>query len=214
MPTIQPYQYNFIKNQVSVLLNTYSSVNDKNTVKTVQASTTELVNQLFDEVPEKVTQFMALVADDRLTKAKADQYLETLKNEVIPFNEPSTQQLTKAFRKVKKMKFPKWSELDLRNHSYVGWNDAGTQRKYIVLYEENKLAAVYGTLSPEISKGICSICHKTSEVSMFLSLIKSSGDGTYTKRGNYICHDSEKCNQQIQKLEPLHSFIQTVKAEK
>lgn len=214
MPTIQPHQYNFIKQQVSVLLNTYSSVNDKQTIRTVQDSAIEQVNGLFEEVPEKVTHFMALITDNQVTKAKAESYLESLKNEVIPFREPSTQQLTKLFRKVKKLHFPKWAELDLRNHSYVGWNDAGTQRKYIILYEEDKLTGVYGTLSSDSSKGICSICHKTSEVSMFLSLIKSSGDGTYTKRGNYICHDSESCNQNIQTLDPLFSFIQTVKAEK
>ena len=36
-PTIQPYQFNIIKEQVAVLLNTYTSVNDATTVKTVQA---------------------------------------------------------------------------------------------------------------------------------------------------------------------------------
>ena len=34
-PTIQPYQFNIIKEQVAVLLNTYTSVNDATTVKTV-----------------------------------------------------------------------------------------------------------------------------------------------------------------------------------
>ena len=32
-PTIQPYQFNIIKEQVVVLLNTYTSVNDATTVK-------------------------------------------------------------------------------------------------------------------------------------------------------------------------------------
>ncbi|EQC80588.1 fibronectin-binding protein [Enterococcus sp. HSIEG1] len=42
---------------------------------------------------------------------------------------------------------------------------------------------------------------------MFLSLTKSGGDGTYTKRGNYICRDSEQCNQQMEQRETLDEFV-------
>ncbi|MFU1789544.1 hypothetical protein ACM3BO_13340 [Mammaliicoccus sciuri] len=95
----------------------------------------------------------------------------------------------------------------------MGWNDSGKQKKFIVLYEDDKLIGVSGDLSPTIKPGICSICKKESNVSMFLSTTKSKGDGTYTKNGNYICHDSEHCNQQLDQLNGLYEFIHTVKTK-
>ena len=143
-----------------------------------------------------------------------EQYLDELKETVLPFKEPSTPQVTKAFRKVKKLKIPEWENMDLRNNTYVGWNDAGTQKKFILAYRENKLIGVHGTLSPTIVKGVCSICQTITNVSMFLATTKSGGDGTYTKKGNYICHDSDTCNQQLTQPEYLEAFMENVKAVK
>jgi hypothetical protein len=213
-PTIQPFQFNIIKEQVYVLINTYTSVNDSATVKTVQALCREKVSSLFIEEPAVVNDLMETVMDRRLTRARAEKYLDELKEAVIPFKEPSTPQVTKALRKVKKLKIPDWESLDLRNHTYVGWNDAGTQKKFILAYHDNKLIGVHGTLSPTIIKGVCSICQNISNVSMFLATTKSGGDGTYTKKGNYICHDSEICNHQLTQPDYLEAFMENVKASK
>ncbi|EFM66023.1 FusB/FusC family EF-G-binding protein [Enterococcus faecalis] len=213
-PTIQPYQFNIIKEQVAVLLNTYTSVNDATTVKTVQALCVEKINGLFPEEHPAVTILLDKVMDRRLTRARAEKYLDELKETVLSFKEPSTPQVTKVFRKVKKLKIPEWENMDLRNNTYVGWNDAGTQKKFILAYRENKLIGVHGTLSPTIVKGVCSICQTITNVSMFLATTKSGGDGTYTKKGNYICHDSDTCNQQLTQPEYLEAFMENVKAVK
>ncbi|HCK2872238.1 TPA: hypothetical protein NZC54_003390, partial [Enterococcus faecium] len=55
---------------------------------------------------------------------------------------------------------------------------------------------------------------KTSNVSLFLSTTKAGSDGTYTKKGNYICHDSDQCNQQLTKLAPFYEFAERVKKER
>ena len=81
-------------------------------------------------------------------------------------------------------------------------------------YEEEKLKGISGTLSPTINKGICSICQRTSNVSLFLSTTKTGSDGTYTKKGNYICHDSDQCNQQLVQLAPFYEFTERVKRER
>lgn len=86
--------------------------------------------------------------------------------------------------------------------------------KFILAYRENKLIGVHGTLSPTIVKGVCSICQTITNVSMFLATTKSGGDGTYTKKGNYICHDSDTCNQQLTQPEYLEAFMENVKAVK
>ena len=154
--------------------------------------------------------------EEKIDFVQADvfDYLDELKETVLPFKEPSTPQVTKVFRKVKKLKIPEWENMDLRNNTYVGWNDAGTQKKFILAYRENKLIGVHGTLSPTIVKGVCSICQTITNVSMFLATTKSGGDGTYTKKGNYICHDSDTCNQQLTQPEYLEAFMENVKAVK
>ena len=79
-PTIQPYQFNIIKEQVAVLLNTYTSVNDATTVKTVQALCVEKINGLFPEEHPAVTILLDKVMDRRLTRARAEKYLDELIN--------------------------------------------------------------------------------------------------------------------------------------
>ena len=182
--TIKPYQYFFIIREVEQLLNAYSSVNDPKTVQTVQALAAEKIRDILDH--ELPESFM----------------------------QPSTPQIEKLFRKVKKLKQPAWNEIDLQEHTYIGWNDPGTQKKFMVYYEDEKLKGISGTLSPTINKGICAICQKTSNVSLFLSTTKAGSDGTYTKKGNYICHDSDQCNQQLTKLAPFYEFAERVKKER
>jgi hypothetical protein len=213
-PTIETYKYYFIKREAEHLLSVYSSVNDNKTVETVQALAAEKIRGLFETENEEAEAFLKLALDRTWTKAKAEQALEELKEAVIPFEQPEKKQIEKIFRKTKKLKFPNWSELDLREHTYIGWNDPGTQKKFILFYKEKKLQGISGTISPTIIKGVCSICQKTSNVSMFLATTKASSDGTYTKRGNYICHDSDQCNKQLVQLDKFYEFAEIVKKEK
>ncbi|MDU4048997.1 MAG: FusB/FusC family EF-G-binding protein [Enterococcus faecium] len=215
--TIKPYQYFFIKREVEQLLNAYSSVNDPKTAQTVQALAAEKIRDILDHELPEIDTFLTTVLDVKLTKAQAERALEELKQIVQPFMQPSKPQIEKLFRKVKKLKQlkqPAWNEIDLQAHTYIGWNDPGTQKKFMVYYEDEKLKGISGTLSPTINKGICAICQKTSNVSLFLSTTKAGSDGTYTKKGNYICHDSDQCNQQLTKLAPFYEFAERVKKER
>ena len=88
----------------------------------------------------------------------ADKLLEDIHAFVLPFNQPTDNEVEKAFKKVKKLKMPTWSEYDLRDLSYVGWNDKGTQRKYIMLNQNGQLIGYSGTISPNIQRSVCAIC--------------------------------------------------------
>ena len=52
---------------------------------------------------------------------------------------------------MKKLKQPDWQTLDLKEHTYVGWNDPGTQKKYLLYYADERLK-VSMALSPTIIK--------------------------------------------------------------
>lgn len=208
---IQPYQYVSIKEQSEKLFNVYKSVNDPKTIDTFQAITNDHIEQLFTEKYSEVDNFINIIMNPKINRSQIEKVLLGLKVYVIPFQQPSSKQIEKVFKKTKKLKQPDWDNIDLKETSYIGWNDSGKQKKYIIMYEDDKLTGVVGDLSTTIKPGVCSICKKESNVSMFLSTTKSKGDGTYTKNGNYICHDSIRCNQQLDQLEGLYDFIRTVK---
>lgn len=205
---IKPYEYNFIKEQITRLIDIYKTVNDKQTIITSQEMVTIQIKPILgEELHEKIR---VSYLDITLTNAKAVKIFEEIKQEIQPFKEVSDKQIEKSFKKVKKLKHPDITHYDLKETNYLAWDDIGTQRKYLNFYSDNKLIGLYGVMSTQVIKNVCSICHKIDNVAMFMSTTKSSGDGTYTKKGNYICKDSIKCNQQMTTLDYLHQFHQTI----
>jgi len=57
--------------------------------------------------------------------------------------------------------------------------------KKLVYREAGTLKGVRGIFSLSNNKGICTICNQYSKVEMIM----------VSKRGNYICEDSELCNE-------------------
>ncbi|MBF2579855.1 FusB/FusC family EF-G-binding protein [Listeria welshimeri] len=211
---IEPYQYNFIKYQLANVSRAYRSANDTSTLKALKSLTEEKINELFPaNVLEGHKELFSELHTITSTK-EAEPFLDDLKAYVIPFVSPSDVKLKKIFAKTKKLKIPTWSKLDLRDYTFYGWNDIAQQRKYIVTYEDGNLVGVQGTISNEIQKGVCTICHTHSKVSLFMAKTRSASDGIYTTNGNYICHDSDVCNQQIKDRETLDEFIEVVKKRK
>ncbi|MFW7432692.1 FusB/FusC family EF-G-binding protein [Vagococcus carniphilus] len=205
---LQPYEFNQIKNQVLHLINVYKTVSDKNTLSANEMLVSEKIRPLLGE--EKYNEFESKIFDITLTKAKAEPIFRELKQQVIPFKLVTDKQIQKTFKKVKKIKYPIRDHYDFHDVTYFAWDDIGTQRKYITFYLDQKLVGLYGVMSTDVIKNVCSICHKVDNVAMFLTTTKSAGDGTYTKKGNYICKDSHKCNEQIENLDYLYDFYSTV----
>lgn len=205
---LQPYQYNEVKQEITNLINIYKTVNDKQVVKTSQAMVTLKIEPILGKALHEsiYDEYM----DVKLTNARAVKIYEKLREQIVPFPTVSAKQIEKSFKKVKKLKYPKLEEYDLKETSYLAWDDIGTQRKYITLFYEEKLVGIYGVMSPQVIKNVCSICNHIGNVAMFLSTTKSSGDGTYTKKGNYVCTDSQACNQQLTSLDSLYDFYHTL----
>lgn len=210
---ILPHEYSFIRKEVLNLVSAYSSVNSHDTIQALQAITMEHIDAIIDEKPFSLTTLMQTMLDVKVNRVTIEPMLQELKADVLAFERPSDKQLQKVFRKVKKLKQPEWQSMDLRDDSYLGWNDPGMGRKYLVTRVDGELAGVFGTLSPDVKKGVCAICQTMSNVSMFMAVTRTSGDGTYSKSGNYICRDSNRCNRQLSRLNGLYDFIATVKAK-
>lgn len=213
-PTIQPYQYMALRQTVDELINVYQSVNDRHTVQTVQALAVEKIREAVPGNYPEIEELITFSLDTRLTKARAQRWFDDFKAFVVPFAVPSAKQVEKAFRKVKKLKVPDFEQLDLREHTYIGWNDPGSQKKFLLLYADERLLGIAGSIPAGTKKNICSICHKEGNVALFMATTKTGAEGTYTKKGNYICIDSEQCNRQLTDRKNLDYFIEQVKEVK
>ncbi|MGO2890978.1 FusB/FusC family EF-G-binding protein [Enterococcus devriesei] len=206
---MQPYEYGYCKQQISELVAAYHSVNDKQTINTLQTLIKSKTAEIFSRDTLLETYWEQFL-NTSLTRDKFEKLFDELKAFVVPMNIPTTKQIDKCFRKVKKMHYPELMMTDFTELSYLGWNDSGTNRKYLMRQIDGRFSGIYGSFSTDIQKGHCAICNQISTVSFFLATTKSAGDGTYTKKGNYICTDSNQCNRQLTQLETFERFWETI----
>lgn len=213
-PTITTYEYSYITQQVNELVSAYLAVNDKRMRRVVRDTMLERIKPLLPLAELRVQDFLTRLQPDRLTRAAAAEILPLLEPLVVPFPELSTKQLGKLFRKVKKLKQPNWAELNLHELTYLGWNDGGNQKKFLVAPYHDRLIGVQGDLAPQTVKGLCAICQTIGNVSLFVATTKTSGLGTYTRNGNYICRDSAQCNRQLTDPQALTDFLTVVRPKR
>lgn len=206
---LKPYEYTYVTNKIKQLIDIYKTVSDLQVVETNQMLIGETLNDVLGQ--ELHDDIKPIYLDKHLTNEKAKPLFARLKSMVTPFEDISDKQIEKTFKKVKKLKLPVKDNYDFTELNYLAWDDIGSSRKYIIFRKDNELFATYGVMSSNVSKGLCAICHQFDNVSMYMATTKKSGDGTYTKKGNYICKDSHTCNLQMESVDYLYDFYEIVK---
>ncbi|MBU6133527.1 FusB/FusC family EF-G-binding protein [Staphylococcus xylosus] len=208
---LYPYQFNYIKERIVHLINVYNSVNDLNTIASIQEATREQILNTFQKVDSSIQSEIEKLMNNQLSIMQAEKILSKLQTYVLPFEHPSKKQVDKVFRKVKKLKTPLISNEVLLESTFIGWNDVASNRKYIIYYNDfGNLDGFYGDISNQTVKGFCSICNKESRVTLFMRKTRTTSDGQYTKKGDYICFDSTVCNQQISDLSYFYHFLNKI----
>jgi hypothetical protein len=206
-PFIRNDQYNFIKAQTQILINGHSTTNDIGVLRALKEISKEKVFNLFMTMSDEQKQLIDPFHNIK-DQSNAEEFLLQLKPFVIPFKVVTEQTLKKLFPKAKKLKISAIEDIDLKEISYLSWEDKGSNKRYIIAQKNNKLIGLQGTFTSINNKGICALCHKFEEMGMFMSEIKGQIQGTFIKRGNHICQDSQKCNQNITTLDKLNDFIE------
>lgn len=102
---------------------------------------------------------------------------------------------------------PNLERLDFQQICYFAWDDLGTHRKYVILEQDDKLKAIKGTFANNTVRGICAICNRHADVGLFTTSIKGNVVGTYTNHSNYICADSDTCNQHVTDMNKTITFL-------
>ncbi|MCD7034032.1 FusB/FusC family EF-G-binding protein [Metabacillus sp. GX 13764] len=209
-PFIRSDQYNFIKLQLRNLIGGHASVNDIDVLKALDSLAAEKSVNVFEDLTAEQQQILEPISSIR-DKTEAAEYLAGLKEYVIPFWHVTDMTVKKLFPKAKKLKLPPLDAMDLKETTYIGWDDIGSGRKFLIVPYENKLIGLSGTYSSISQRGLCHICSRFSDVGMFMTEKKGPVQDTFIKRGNYICQDSLKCNSSITSLDKLNDFVGRLK---
>lgn len=202
-------QYNFIKRQIQQLVNGHATVNDQHVIGALESLSIEKVHDLFTDLTDWQRQILDQIVEIK-DKEEAEQLLSVLESYIIPFNRPSEQKMKKLFPKVKKLKLPT-EGLDYNKMTFLSFDDIGTKRRYIVAPTQKGMVGLSGTYEETNVKQICAICNRLTNVCMFMTKTKGEIMGTYTKKGNYICRDTEDCNHSIAALDKLYDFVKNIR---
>jgi len=208
-PFIKSYQFNFIEMQTQNLVNGHASVNDEAVLKALRYSSQDKILNLFPDIDKQQRDLLNPFIEIK-ERLDAERFLLILRPYVIPFKEVTEKTVKKLFPKVKKLKVPDFDYIDLKKVSYLSWNDKGSGKRYIITEYKDKLIGLQGTFKNSNQKGICTFCNGISEVGMFMTEVKGDIKGTYIKRGNYICQDSESCNHNLIEKDKLDTFIEYI----
>ncbi|MDN7227896.1 FusB/FusC family EF-G-binding protein [Planococcus sp. N064] len=197
-------QFNFIKDQTRILVTGQATGNDAEVLSVLRHLAHEKVFKLFPSLTAEQKTVLNPLASVK-EKADAEAFLAQLEPYIIPFKAVTDAALKKLFPKAKKLKGPKFENIDFKKLSYLAWTESSSLI-YLVYEKDGRLEGIHGSLTRSHKKGICAICNRHSEVGMFTAKTKSSGQDNYIKRGNYICQDPDVCNSNLNSLERLGEF--------
>ncbi|UOE94733.1 FusB/FusC family EF-G-binding protein [Alkalihalobacillus sp. LMS39] len=207
-PFLRNDQYNFIKFQLNHLVHAQTTVRDEDILSALKLNAYDKMVALFPELKDSQKALLQKLIEFENVE-QVERLVSELKGYVIPFKYVSEKTVAKLFPKAKKLKMPVLEDIDFRELSYLGWYDVRSERKFLIFNDDNNLIGILGTFKGEM-RGICSLCNRHEDVGLFMATVKS-GMETYTSRGNYICHDSFTCNQNVITLERLTNFVKLVK---
>lgn len=210
MEFMSTVQYQIVKKQAKKIFNAHTSSKDPNVIQAVQGLAQEEINSqlTFADIEQ---QLILQPMFELKTKEQMEHFFNDIKVYVKPFERPTDSEIKKLFPKDKKLKLPKFENIDWKEITYLSWFDSGTNRKYIVYREEGVLKGVRGVYSTSEKMGICSVCNRHSKVGMLMVSKSGTTLGTYTKRGNYICEDSASCNEALTEIEKFYEFVGNLK---
>ncbi|KMN38528.1 MULTISPECIES: elongation factor G-binding protein [Lysinibacillus] len=210
--TIQPFltvaNYHLLEQQLNKILHALTTTKDKNVILAVRGLVdTEVTTKLALSAAETMLIDQLFAVTDR---AQGDAFLEQLKPYVIPFKPVTASTLKALFKKEKKLKLPNLEALDFQQICYLAWDDAGTHRKYVVLEQNGQLKGIKGIFANNTVRGICAICNRHSDVGLFTTSIKGQVVGTFTNHSNYICADSQTCNEHVTDMNRTLEFFERI----
>jgi hypothetical protein len=212
-PFIRNHQYNFIKSQANAVLYTHRTVSDPKVVESVRLGALAKVSVLFPDIADQRKILLESIADLK-TSEGVQQYFQALEPYLIPFPAVTEAQLRKLFPKNKKLKLPDLALFDFRYVSYLGWDDPGTNKKFIVYPRHGQLVGIEGRYTATNKKSFCFVCNRFEELTLYTAVTKkrpaNASPDYYNSVGNYLCMNSRECNGNLTDVTALERFLDSV----
>ncbi|EOU2021369.1 elongation factor G-binding protein, partial [Clostridium perfringens] len=202
------------KKCITDLHGTLRNCTDPNIIETNKAYINEKILSRFSELSNEEKELIDII---KITDPlNIDKYLEDLNEYVYGMTAIKSNEITKLFRKEKKLKIP---NLDFENSKkvYLGWIDEGSRKLFIAYNLNGKLTGMACKIPSYNSSNnhICTLCNhigNDTEVAFVSAICKTSNpeQGTYRSIGFDICLDSEKCNERITSTDKLEKLLKDV----
>ena len=209
---IKKQQFNYIKKCLFDLNNAFRNCVDRNIVETTKIITQEKILAFFDNLSEEEKEILNI---SKITEPlHINVYLKDLDQYVYGMPNITRNELTKVFKKEKKLKIP---TLNIENSKlvYLGWIDEATKKLLITYNLNGNLLGMSCRLteSKPNSSNICTLCNhigNSAEVGFVSPICKPKNQDDYKSLGFYICLNSDECNERIISTEKLETLIKIV----
>lgn len=212
-PFIRNHQYNFIKNQASLLQHALRTVADPKVLESVRYGTESKIVELFPSVTDIQKQMLERISALE-TADDFQKYLRAFEPYLLEFPQITAKQIQKLFPKNKKLKIPDLLMIDNRYVTYLSWIDISTNKLFMVYHVNGQFIGVEGRYTPTNKKSYCFLCNSYEELALFSAISKkrpaNSSPDYYKAVGNYLCMNSHECNKNITGVSSLEKFIDTV----
>jgi hypothetical protein len=211
---IKKHEYNYIKKRLNDLNNAFSSCVDNNIIAAAKASIQEKILNIFSSLSEEEKEILDI--SKIATPLHIDTYLMGLNQYVYGMPNITNAQISRLFKKEKKLKLPKLDAQDLKN-VYLGWIDDSIQKLYVAYNMGGQLIGMSCRISNYGSNTTrrCVLCNhigRENDVAPVSPICKTSntGEGAYKSLGFDLCLDSAKCNERIVSTEKLEEILKDV----
>ena len=209
---IKKQQYNYIKRCLGDLNGAFRNCVDGNIIETVKACSQEKILSIFNDL--SIEQKDMLDISKITDPLHIEPYLKELDKYVYGMEKITAMEITKVFKKEKRLKIPNLDKLDSKL-VYLGWIDESTRKLLITYKLDGKLLGMACRLPKTNSKAtnICTFCNKIGseqEVAFVSPICKQVREDDYKSLGFYVCLDSDECNERIESVEKLEKILKSV----
>lgn len=205
---IYPYQFNYIRVQLSQLLQTVYFAGDYRVYAAHKLGVRDNVLSMFPQLGSSEIHLFEGMEDIK-GQSQVQEFLGRLEPYVIQFPALEPGEVRKLFPKVKRLPLPDFNEVNWSKLSYFGWRDIATNTLFLVVRNNGKLIGIRNRITPSSRLGFCCVCnHSGKDVGLATT---TSGNATnYKTVGNHMCLDSVTCNAAMTSLSGLELFVEQV----